>query len=147
MVRTERQLQAAYEKGKISLREFHEALSKIGTARYARPHQRPEKPLFLTIKSDLSLNLGDKSVSHDGLAAALDTATQKGDKDQRIYSPWRQDGRLWAGDGFDKDLLRDAGYLKIALVGLDAGQSSDNPDATNQNAAQPRPRRGGKASP
>jgi hypothetical protein len=33
MARTERQLQAAYDKGKISLSEFHEALSKIGTGR------------------------------------------------------------------------------------------------------------------
>ena len=36
MARTEKQLQAAYEKGKISLRELHQALSKIGTARHAR---------------------------------------------------------------------------------------------------------------
>ena len=36
MARTERQLQAAYNKGKISPSEFHEALSKIGTARHAR---------------------------------------------------------------------------------------------------------------
>ncbi len=36
MARTERQLQAAYEKGKISLREFHDALSNIGSARHAR---------------------------------------------------------------------------------------------------------------
>ena len=36
MARTERRLQAAYDKGKISLREFHEALSQIGTARHAR---------------------------------------------------------------------------------------------------------------
>jgi hypothetical protein len=36
MARTKKQLQAAYEKGKISLSEFHEALSKIGTARHAR---------------------------------------------------------------------------------------------------------------
>ena len=36
MARTERQLQAAYNGGKISLNEFHEALSKIGTARHAR---------------------------------------------------------------------------------------------------------------
>ena len=35
MVRTERQLQAAFNKGEISLSEFHEALSKIGTARNA----------------------------------------------------------------------------------------------------------------
>jgi len=36
MARTERQLQAAYDNGKISLAEFHEALSNIGTARHAR---------------------------------------------------------------------------------------------------------------
>ena len=36
MARTERQLQAAYDKGKISLSEFHEALSKIGTTRHGR---------------------------------------------------------------------------------------------------------------
>lgn len=36
MVRTERQLQAAYDKGKISLRAFHEALSNIGTARHTK---------------------------------------------------------------------------------------------------------------
>ena len=36
MARTVKQLQAAYEKGKISLKEFHEALSHIATARHAR---------------------------------------------------------------------------------------------------------------
>jgi hypothetical protein len=36
MARTEKQLQATYEKGKISLKEFHAALSRIGTARHAR---------------------------------------------------------------------------------------------------------------
>ena len=36
MARTEKQLQTAYEKGEISLRELHEALSKIGTARHAK---------------------------------------------------------------------------------------------------------------
>jgi len=35
MARTEKQLQAAYEKGEISLTEFHKALSKIGAARHA----------------------------------------------------------------------------------------------------------------
>ena len=36
MARTERQLQVAYDKGKISLSEFHEELSKIGSARHAK---------------------------------------------------------------------------------------------------------------
>jgi len=36
MTKTEKQLQADYDKGKISLRELHKALSNIGTARHAR---------------------------------------------------------------------------------------------------------------
>jgi hypothetical protein len=40
MARTEKQLQAAFNKGKISLTEFHEALSKIGTARHAKAISR-----------------------------------------------------------------------------------------------------------
>jgi hypothetical protein len=36
MVRTERQLQADFDKGKLSMDEFHEALSKVGTARHAK---------------------------------------------------------------------------------------------------------------
>jgi hypothetical protein len=36
MAITEKQLQATFNKGKISLEEFREALSKIGTARHAR---------------------------------------------------------------------------------------------------------------
>jgi hypothetical protein len=36
MAETERQLQAAYDKGKMSLSEFHAALIKIGTARNAK---------------------------------------------------------------------------------------------------------------
>ena len=36
MARTEQQLQTDYIEGKISLQEFHKALSAIGTARHAR---------------------------------------------------------------------------------------------------------------
>ncbi len=108
----------------------------------AQHSPRPDKPIFLTIKPDLSLNLGDNPVSQDGLAAALDAATN-GDKDQRIFV--RGDKTVAYGEVMDvMNLLRDAGYLKIALVGLDAGQASDNPDATDQKAAQPAR---GKASP
>ena len=50
----------------------------------AKPSQRPDKPLFLTIKPDLSLKFGETPVSRDALAAALNAATG-GDKDQRIF--------------------------------------------------------------
>jgi biopolymer transport protein ExbD len=46
----------------------------------AEPQPRPEKPLYLTIKPDLSLALGDDAVSGDLLPGTLDAAA-KGDKD------------------------------------------------------------------
>src|ERR1700682_2312945 len=41
----------------------------------AQPAPRPDKPLFLTVKSDLSLALGEAAVSRDNLAGALDAGT------------------------------------------------------------------------
>src|ERR1700676_4692751 len=46
----------------------------------ATPQPRPQKPLFLTVKADHSLALGDSPVARSGLGAALDTASG-GDKD------------------------------------------------------------------
>src|SRR5665811_509368 len=50
----------------------------------AQPAPRPYKPVFLTVKPDLSLALGDNPVSRENLAGALDSATQN-DKEQRIF--------------------------------------------------------------
>jgi len=44
MTRTEKQLQAAYEKEEISLREFHESLSKIGAARHTQGYCQEKEP-------------------------------------------------------------------------------------------------------
>jgi biopolymer transport protein ExbD len=88
----------------------------------AQPSQRPDKPIFVTIKPDLTLNIGDTQVSQEGLAAALDAASG-GDRSQRIFL--RGDKTIAYGSVMDMmNLLRKAGYLKIALVGLDAGQAS-----------------------
>src|SRR6266581_2951467 len=46
----------------------------------AKPQPRPEKPLFLTLRQDLSLSLGDAAVSRDLLGATLSQATD-GDKE------------------------------------------------------------------
>ena len=87
----------------------------------AQPQPRPEKPLFLTIKADHSLALGDDPVTKDDLGAVLDRESG-GDKTQRIF--------LRADKTVDYDALmqtmntlRAAGYLEIALVGLDAVSS------------------------
>jgi biopolymer transport protein ExbD len=89
----------------------------------AAPQPRPDKPVFLTVKSDLSLALGNDSVPREALQATLDGAT--GDnRDQRIFL--RADQSVAYGDLMKvMNLLRADGYLKIALVGLeDTGQQT-----------------------
>jgi biopolymer transport protein ExbD len=84
----------------------------------AAPQPRPDRPLFLSVKADLSLALGDAPVARDGLADALDAASDN-KKDQRIFL--RADRKVDYGELMDvMNLLRGAGYLKIALVGLEA---------------------------
>jgi biopolymer transport protein ExbD len=88
----------------------------------AQPSPRPDKPIFLTIKPDLSLTLSETLVPRESLGAALDAATG-GDKNARIFL--RGDKTIAYGSVMDMmNILRKAGYLKIALVGLDAGQAS-----------------------
>jgi biopolymer transport protein ExbD len=79
--------------------------------------QRPDKPIFLTIKADRTLAVGEDPVSADALGSALDTATQ-GNRDQRIFL--RADRAVSYGDVMQvMNTLRSAGYLKVALVGLE----------------------------
>lgn len=78
---------------------------------------RPDKPVYVSIKSDLSLTLGEDAVPRPNLGAALTEAT-KGNKDERIFL--RADKAVSYGDLMEvMNLLRNAGYLKVALVGLD----------------------------
>jgi biopolymer transport protein ExbD len=87
----------------------------------AEPQPRPDKPLFLTIKEDHSLALGDDTIPEEGIGLALDTASGN-DKDQRIFL--RADKQVDCGMLMEiMNKLRGAGYLKVALVGLDAGES------------------------
>ena len=83
----------------------------------AAPQPRPEKPVFVSLRPDLTLALGEEMVPREGLTSALDTATG-GNKDERIFL--RADKAVSYGDLMAAmNLLRDAGYLKVALVGLD----------------------------
>jgi TonB system transport protein ExbD (group 1) len=87
----------------------------------AEPQQRPDKPVFLTVKPDLSLALGEETVSHDALASALAVATRN-NKDERIFL--RADKAVSYGDVMEvMNALRNAGYLKVALVGLEQRQA------------------------
>ena len=81
------------------------------------PQQRPDMPIFLTVKHDLTLALGDDQIQRENLASALDAAS-KGNHDERIFL--RVDQTVSYGDVMDvMNALRTAGYLKVALVGLE----------------------------
>ena len=83
----------------------------------AEPQQRPDTPIYLTIKADLTLAIGNDQVSRDFLRSTLDRATN-GDKDARIFL--RADKTVSYGELMEvMNLLRAAGYLKVALVGLE----------------------------
>ncbi|MEQ1954146.1 TonB system transport protein ExbD [Mesorhizobium sp. CN2-181] len=90
---------------------------------------RPDKPLYVTLKDDLSLSIGNDTVGREAVAAALDRATA-GDKQQRVFL--RADRAVDYGELMDvMNILRGAGYLKIALVGLETAP------AASGDAAQP----------
>lgn len=98
----------------------------------AQPQPRPDTPVFLTVKSDLSLALGNDGVPRAALGATLDRQTQN-DREKRVFL--RADGAVAYRELMEvMNLLRQAGYLKIALVGLeDTGQGAAAP------AGGPRP--------
>ena len=83
----------------------------------AQQQPRPDKPLYVTVQEDLTVNVGNEQVAHYNLEAALDRATE-GDKEQRVFL--RADKAVAYGDVMEvMNLLRGAGYLKVALVGLE----------------------------
>jgi biopolymer transport protein ExbD len=83
----------------------------------AEPQERPDKPVYLTVKPDLSLTIGDDAVPRDQLGSALDSRVE-GKRDSRIFL--RADKTVQYGDLMEvMNLLRSAGYLKVALVGLE----------------------------
>jgi biopolymer transport protein ExbD len=88
----------------------------------ARPQARPDTPVFLTVKGDLTLALGNDALPREALQSTLDRRTN-GDREQRVFL--RADGTVAYRELMEvMNLLRNAGYLKIALVGLeDTGQS------------------------
>ena len=83
----------------------------------ATPQPRPDQPIYLSIKEDQGLFLGNDAVAAEQLGAALDRQS-KGDKEQTVFIRGDQAvdySRLMEV----MDLLRTAGYLKIGLVGLE----------------------------
>jgi TonB system transport protein ExbD (group 1) len=86
------------------------------------PQPRPDKPVFVTVKPDLTIAIGEDIIPRDTLSGTLDAATRN-NKDERIFL--RADKVVSYGDLMEvMNLLRNAGYLKVALVGLDGRTSA-----------------------
>lgn len=87
-----------------------------------KPAPRPDSPVFLTVKADHGLALGEDDIAPEVLRSSLEAATH-GNRDERIFL--RADRTIdYATLMGVMDKLRAAGYLKIALVtlqGRDAG--------------------------
>jgi biopolymer transport protein ExbD len=79
--------------------------------------ERPQDPLWLTFTADRALLLDTDPVDTATLAAALDARTG-GNRDTAVYL--RADRSVDYGALMGVlDALRNAGYLKVALVGLE----------------------------
>lgn len=74
----------------------------------------PEKPVFLTIKADHTLSLGDDPISREEMEKALSDVTH-GNKETRLFL--RADKTVTYEVLMDvMGKLRHAGYLKVSLV-------------------------------
>jgi biopolymer transport protein ExbD len=82
----------------------------------ATPAPRSD-PLYVTLKEDKSIAVGNATLTREALGSFLDQQT-KGDKETRIFL--RADKAVNYGALMDlMNGLRANGYLKIALVGLE----------------------------
>ena len=89
----------------------------------AKPQPRPEKPVFLTVKADSQLYIGEQLVSKETLAGVLDQATNT-NKETTIF--FQADKTVDYETMMDvMNTLRQSGYLKIGLVGMESVGSAN----------------------
>jgi biopolymer transport protein ExbD len=87
----------------------------------AAPQKKPDKPIYVSLAADLSLALGENPVPRGELTSRI--AAEAGEaKDRRIYL--RADRSAPYGELMAVlDLLKSAGFSKIALVALEGAKS------------------------
>ncbi|EOL8935327.1 TonB system transport protein ExbD [Cronobacter dublinensis] len=80
----------------------------------SQPQPRPEKPVYLSVKADKTMFIGNDPVTRDTMVGALDAQTG-GKKDTTIF--FRADKTVDYETMMSvMDTLHQAGYLKIGLV-------------------------------
>ena len=91
----------------------------------ADPRPRSPKPIFLTLKADHTVALGETMIAEREVGTALDAASGN-DREQRIFL--RADKQVEYGALMElMNTLRSAGYLKVALVGLEDRETRQEP--------------------
>lgn len=97
----------------------------------AIPQKKPDKPTYVSIKSDLAVAIGETQVKRVDLVRLLDAADNN--KDRRIFL--RADRAVPYGSMMEVlEILRLGGYSKLALVAVEGP-----PDASGPTTAVPGP--------
>jgi biopolymer transport protein ExbD len=91
----------------------------------AAPVKRPDKPVYVTIQSDLAVAVGETPIKRVDLVAQLDQATGSA-KSARIFL--RADRSVPYGEMMDiLERLRSGGYVDVALVARENTGASVSP--------------------
>jgi biopolymer transport protein ExbD len=103
-----------------------------------KPQPRPEKPVYVTIKANLEVAVGEDSVTRPALIDTVERVT-KGNREAKLFL--RADKTVPYGELITVlDLLRGAGYLKVGLVAVEAVKPAalnSTPGASTTPAAKP----------
>ena len=92
----------------------------------AQPTKKPDKPTYVSIKSDLAVHLGEQPVKRVDLVRELDRG--EGGRERRVFL--RADKSVPYGELMSVlEMLRAGGYLKVALVTLEGVPSAPTPAA------------------
>ncbi|HYW63169.1 MAG TPA: TonB system transport protein ExbD [Bradyrhizobium sp.] len=94
----------------------------------ATPQKKPDKPTYVSIRSDLAVAIGETMVKRVDLVRTLDSAPDAS-KDRFVFL--RADRAVPYGDLMDVlEILRAGGYSKIKLVALEGvGENVPQPAA------------------
>jgi biopolymer transport protein ExbD len=96
----------------------------------ATPQKKPDKPTYVSIKSDLAVAIGETLVKRVDLVRTLDS-TPDMTKDSFIFL--RADRAVPYGDLMDVlEILRAGGFTKIKLVALEGVADAGSVPATNK---------------
>jgi biopolymer transport protein ExbD len=95
----------------------------------ATPQKKPDKPTYVSIKSDLTLAIGENPVKRTELIGSLDGIADMS-KDKYVFL--RADRAVPYGELMSvMEILRSGGYSRIKLVALEAAPAAaaPSPDA------------------